>query len=193
MTNPPQRQRFRSCSPREEKVGRHVGYLCAGQFGALPPIEFDCDRIPAFARCRALPRPVATQGDQRVCILTQCRQIHVVVMIVRYQEQVHVGNASKLCPGRRTRRGPATETGLHRSDQIGSVRTQTPLICNRNVEWPIKVAAIRRARCGQAAGRSRPQRASGHGSFWRVRCQRWTARRLLPLGTCGLKNRRPSK
>src|SRR5207244_13174676 len=49
------------------------------------------------------------------------------------------GNAWNGRPGGVTRRGPANETGLARSDHCGSVRTLTPSTWTRNVACPTHV------------------------------------------------------
>src|SRR4029077_5811835 len=46
---------------------------------------------------------------------------------------------SRARPGGRSRFGPANETGLARSEKIGSVRNVTPSMRTRNVEWAIHV------------------------------------------------------
>ena len=46
----------------------------------------------------------------------------------------------------------------------------------------MKVAAIRSCAVRSGGGKIASSTCSGHGSFWRVRCQRWTARRRLPHG-----------
>ncbi len=49
------------------------------------------------------------------------------------------GRSSNRRPGGTTRRGPANEKGLARSDHWGSVRKLTPSSCTRTVEWPTHV------------------------------------------------------
>src|SRR3954462_4509471 len=92
MTNPPQKTAVPIMqSARREMLCRHVGDLCAREFGALPPIEFDSR---SDARLRKVARVAKTGHSTRApaCAhLTQCRQIHVVVMVVRDQEQVYAG------------------------------------------------------------------------------------------------------
>ena len=51
------------------------------------------------------------------------------------------GRSSSLSPGACTRRGPVNETGLARSDQMGSVRIFTPSAWMRNVLCPTGVTS----------------------------------------------------
>ena len=136
---------------RREMLGRHVGYPCAREFGALPPIEFD--RRPDARLCKMTRVAKSGRRTRRPACshLAQRRQIHVVVMVVGDQEQINAGQRIQALSGPPTRRGPAKSTGLQRSDQIGSVSTQTPPICNKNVEWPMKVADRVVCQCGQEA------------------------------------------
>jgi hypothetical protein len=64
----------------------------------------------------------------------------------------------------------ARDDGKHRSDQIGSVSTQMPPICNRNVEWPMKVTAIRSRTARAGGGILGFRKRSGQGSILRDCC-----------------------
>src|ERR1019366_3674619 len=74
---------------RGEMLGGYIGYTRAGEFHALPPIELDrgtnvgLREVPRVAQSgRHAWRPVFSD-------LTQGRQIHVIVMVVGDQDEVH--------------------------------------------------------------------------------------------------------
>ena len=73
------------------------------------------------------------------------------------------GSAWSGTPGGTSRPGPANDTGLARSEKIGSVRNVTPSMRTSIVEWPIQVmlgfSAIAFASYGtNGAAPSRPTR-----------------------------------
>src|SRR5262245_24972602 len=71
------------------------------------------------------------------------------------------GNSARGTPGGTRRFGPAKETGLARSEKIGSVMNVTPSMLTNIVEWPIHVMlGLRRialrSNCTQRAAPARP-------------------------------------
>ena len=80
-------------------LGRHIGYSCARKLGALPPVKFD---RRSDARLSKMARIAKTgHGARRPACshLAQRRQIHVVVMVVRHQKQVHAGQRIQTLSG----------------------------------------------------------------------------------------------
>ena len=67
------------------------------------------------------------------------RGVQVVVVVVRDEDEVDRRQILEPDGRRTTRRGPANETGLARSDQMGSVRRLTPSSWTRSVAWPTHV------------------------------------------------------
>src|SRR4051812_4536128 len=103
------------------------------------------------------------------------------------------GRFPNAIPGWLNRCGPANDTGLARSDHIGSVRMFTPAVWMSTVEWFTNV--INNFSPETAAGGSdeTPPRSSAHFSGLRVVIQRTTSANPLAGGAPGVKKCFPSK
>src|SRR5438093_5879773 len=103
--------------------------------------------------------------------------------------------ALPISPGGTRRFGPANDTGLARSEKIGSVRNVTPSMRTRNVEWPIHV---RLGFPSMAAGSwgtrgARPSRPTSDVHALRVRKGRMTPRPGRGREPPGFANTSPSR
>ena len=70
-------------SARGEMLRGNIGYPCARKFGALPPIEFDRRPDARFQEVTCIAKTGCRTRRPACSHLTQCRQIHVIVMVVR--------------------------------------------------------------------------------------------------------------
>jgi hypothetical protein len=79
--------------------------------------------------------------------------VQMVVVIVRDHDDVDRRQILESEAGGATRLGPANDTGLARSDQLGSVRMFTPSSWTSKVAWPTHVT-VSAPRLSRIAGRS---------------------------------------